>query len=81
MVHGIQIDRLRLMISPQIIGFEKYALSPEISGKMCKILLVWIGRPILDTFLVISWDSVLISVHASRFKYNETYNLNNFFHL
>ena len=42
------------------IGFEKYAPSPEISAKMCQILLVWFGRPILDTFLIISWDSVHI---------------------
>ena len=42
------------------IGFEKYAPSTEISAKMCQILLVWFGRPILDTFLVISWDSVHI---------------------
>ena len=42
------------------IIFEKYATSPEISSKMCPILLVWFGRPILDTFLVISWDSVHI---------------------
>ena len=42
------------------IGFEKYATSPEISAKKCQILLVWFGRPILDTFLVISWDSVHI---------------------
>ena len=27
---------------------------------MCQILLVWFGRPILDTFLIISWDSVHI---------------------
>ena len=25
---------------------------------MCQILLVWFGRQILDTFLVISWDSL-----------------------
>ena len=31
-------------------GFEKYALSPEISSKMCQILLVWFGMQILDTF-------------------------------
>ena len=42
------------------IGFEKYAPSPEISAKMCQILLVWFGMPILDSFLVISWDSVHI---------------------
>ena len=42
------------------IGFEKYAPSPEISAKMCQILLVWFGRPILDTFLIISWDSLYI---------------------
>ena len=39
--------------------FEKYAPSPEISAKMCQILGVWFGRPIFDTFLVISWDFVL----------------------
>ena len=32
----------------------------EISAKMCQSLLVWFGRPILETFLVISWDSVHI---------------------
>ena len=42
------------------IGFEKYALIPEISPKMCQFLLVWFGRAILDTFLIISWDSVHI---------------------
>merc|ERR1712105_506100 len=42
------------------IDFEKYVPSPEISAKMCQILLVWFGRPILDTFLVISWDSLHI---------------------
>ena len=42
------------------IGFEKYAPSPEILAKMCQILLVWFGRPILNTFLVISWHSVHI---------------------
>ena len=36
------------------IGFEKFAPSPEISAKMCQILLVWFGRPILNSFLVIS---------------------------
>ena len=38
------------MVSYTKIGFEKYAPSPEISTKMCQILLVWLGRPILDTF-------------------------------
>ena len=42
------------------IGFEKYAPSPEILAKMCQILLVWFARPILDTFLVISWDPMYI---------------------
>ena len=40
------------------IGFEKYASSPEISARICQNLLVWFGSPILDTFLVISPDSV-----------------------
>ena len=42
------------------IGFEKYATSPEISAKKCQILLVWFGRPILDTFWPISRDSLHI---------------------
>ena len=42
------------------MGFEKYAPSPEISAKMCQILLVWFGRPIFNTFLVISWDPMQI---------------------
>ena len=60
------------------IGFEKYAPSPEILAKMCQILLVWFGRPILDTFLVISWHSVLI--FRNRFlrwnRESELVNLN-----
>ena len=31
--------------------------NPEISVKMCQILLVWFERLILDTFFVIYWDS------------------------
>ena len=42
------------------IEFEKYAPSPEISVKMCQILVVWCGRRIFDTFLLISWDSLHI---------------------
>ena len=42
------------------IDSENYAPSPEISAKMCQILLVWFGTPTLDTFLLISWDSVHI---------------------
>ena len=33
------------MVFNAIIGFEKYAPSPEISAKMCQILLVSFGRP------------------------------------
>ena len=40
------------------IGFKRFATSPEILAKMCKILLVWFGRPILDNILVIRWDFV-----------------------
>ena len=28
-----------------------YAPSPKLLAKMCQIWLVWLGRPILDTFL------------------------------
>ena len=42
------------------IRFKKYAPSPKISAKKCQILLVWFGRPIFYTFLVISWDWVHI---------------------
>ena len=44
----------------------KYASSPEISAKMCQILVVWFGRLIFDTFLAISWDSVYIFAGAAR---------------
>ena len=69
------------------IRFKKHALSLKISAKMCQILLVWFGRPILDTVLVISWDSVHIFqnrfLHWNReiepVDYHEPHNLNNFF--
>ena len=31
-----------------------------ILAKMCQMLLVWFEKPILDSFLEISWDSVNI---------------------
>ena len=42
------------------IGFKKYAPSPEISAKMSKILQIWFGDLNLDTFNLISQDSVHI---------------------
>ena len=65
------------------IGFEKHAERPEILAKMCKILVVWFGRLIFDTFLVISWDSVHVFQNRflrwkCRFEYHEPYNLKNF---
>ena len=38
------------------IGLEKYTPNSKTSAKMCKILLVLFGRPILGSFLVISGD-------------------------
>ena len=46
------------MVSTLKFGLKKYALIPKISAKICQILLVLFGRPIFNTFLVISWDSV-----------------------
>ena len=59
-VHGTQNNRLELTVSVQKIGFEKCALSPEISAKTPEILQVGFGNRNLDTFCLISWDSVHI---------------------
>ena len=60
------------------IGLEKSAPSPEISVKMCQILVVWFGRPIFDTFLLISSDS--LHTFQNRFlrwnRESELVNLN-----
>ena len=71
------------------IGFEKYASSPEISAKMCQILLVWFERPILDTFfgnifgLGAHFSKLIFAlksrVQASQFENHEPHNRNNFF--
>ena len=42
------------------IGDEKYAPRPKISAKMCQILMVCFGMPILDSFFVITCDSARI---------------------
>ena len=55
------------------IGFEKYATSPEISAKKCQILLVWFGRPILDTkydfFLLLFLSGLQVEDESCIFKY------------
>ena len=40
-------------------------MTPEISAKICQILLVWFGTSVLDSFLVITWD--LVRIFQNRF--------------
>ena len=71
------------------IGFEKYAQSPDISAKMCQVLLVWFGDLNFGTFWFISRDPVHIfqnrfvcwNREAKPVSLNtmKPYNPNNFF--
>ena len=79
--HSSHHSCLAAMLS---FNFEKSASSPEISAKMCQIFPVSFGWQILDSFLVISWDSVHIFqnrfLHWNReSEYHEPHNPNNFF--
>ena len=79
-------------IVPDIhLCIETHASKSNLLAKMCQILVVWFGRSILDTFLIISWDSV--HIFQNRFlcwnRESEPVNLNTmnpiirpfFFHL
>ena len=55
-------------------------------AKMCQISLVWFGRPILYSFLVLSWAYFSKPIFAlkqwdwaGRFEYHEPYKPNDFF--
>ena len=76
-VHGIHRPAWTHSFNAKI-GFEKYEPRLEISVKMYQVLLVWFGKPIFDTFMLISWDSV--HVFQNRFLHwnseSEPVNLN-----
>ena len=59
-LHGIKNDQLEPTVSTQKIGFEKYALSPEILAKTSQNMQVWFGDLNFGTFWLISPDPVHI---------------------